>query len=117
MAREWFADPRGFVAATGAGGTATPVEGGYRVTGRWPFERGAHHASLFTRLGLAARPRSRAGDRRACRGDAPRRPYGLRLDPGTSRFLKGRRGSGPRFAGDHERHLEVASRIRRDLGW
>ena len=22
-----------------------------------------------------------------------------------------------RFAGDHERHLEVASRIKRDLGW
>jgi hypothetical protein len=22
-----------------------------------------------------------------------------------------------RFAGDHERHLEIASKIKRDLGW
>ncbi|HKV14581.1 MAG TPA: acyl-CoA dehydrogenase family protein, partial [Reyranella sp.] len=46
VAREWFADPRGFLAAaTGAIGTATQVEGGYRVSGRWRFGRGAHHAS------------------------------------------------------------------------
>lgn len=53
VAREWFADRRAFVAAaTGAVGTATPVKGGYRVSGRWPFGSGAHHASLF--MGLAA---------------------------------------------------------------
>ena len=53
VAREWFADRRTFVAAaTGAVGTATPVKGGYRVSGRWPFGSGAHHASLF--MGLAA---------------------------------------------------------------
>ena len=52
VARDWFADPHAFVAsATGAIGTAKPVEGGYRVSGRWPFGSGAHHATRF--MGLA----------------------------------------------------------------
>lgn len=52
VAREWFADPRTFiVSATGAVGSATPVDGGHRVTGRWPFGSGAPHATHF--MGLA----------------------------------------------------------------
>ncbi|WP_456733268.1 acyl-CoA dehydrogenase family protein [Bradyrhizobium sp. USDA 3364] len=51
VAREWYADPHAFVAsATGAVGTATVVAGGYRVSGRWPFGSGAHHATRFMAL-------------------------------------------------------------------
>ena len=52
VARAWFSDPRAFVvSATGAVGTMTPVDGGYRLSGRWPFGSGAPHASHF--MGLA----------------------------------------------------------------
>lgn len=48
IVREWFADPRTFVtSSTGAVGTATAVAGGYRLSGRWPFGSGAHHATRF----------------------------------------------------------------------
>ena len=52
-ARDLFADTRAFIAsATGAVGAARKVPGGYRVSGRWPFGSGAHHATLF--MGLAS---------------------------------------------------------------
>lgn len=51
IVRNWFSDRRAFVvAATGAVGTAEKVPGGYRITGRWPFGSGAHHATHFMAL-------------------------------------------------------------------
>lgn len=53
VASAWFDDPQAFiVAATGAVGTAQPVPGGYRVTGRWPFGSGSSHATRFMALAL-----------------------------------------------------------------
>jgi alkylation response protein AidB-like acyl-CoA dehydrogenase len=47
-ARKLYADPGLIVAgALNPLGRATPVPGGYRVTGQWPFASGCHNASWF----------------------------------------------------------------------
>lgn len=46
VARAVFGPAAAFVVATnGAVGEAVPVEGGFRIRGRWPFASGIHHAS------------------------------------------------------------------------
>ena len=46
VAQEMLADPRFLIAGVAAPmGTADPVDGGYRVTGRWPFASGCRHAT------------------------------------------------------------------------
>lgn len=49
VAREVFgAEPGGILAQVARPiGTATPVDGGYRVSGRWPFASGSSHATWF----------------------------------------------------------------------
>jgi alkylation response protein AidB-like acyl-CoA dehydrogenase len=67
VARAWFHDQRAFVAsATGAVGSAVPVKGGYKVTGRWPFGSGAHHATHFMGLCNAAEAGSGDATRLVC---------------------------------------------------
>ena len=49
--RQIFAEPRAFItSATSAVGTAVPVAGGFRVTGRWTFGSGAPQATWFMGL-------------------------------------------------------------------
>ena len=46
--REVFGDGKTVLAnGTGNGGTAVPVEGGYRLSGRWPFASGCTHATWY----------------------------------------------------------------------
>jgi alkylation response protein AidB-like acyl-CoA dehydrogenase len=89
VARDWFANPRTFVAsATGAVGRALPVEGGYRITGRWPFGSGSPHATHF--MALAA-----TGDNPA--PDQPRLCCYMTRDQVTSHdtwHVSGLRGTG-----------------------
>lgn len=64
VAQAWFADPHAFIAAaTGAVGSAVPVERGYRVSGRWPFGSGIHNATRLMGLCAIAEADSRPGPR------------------------------------------------------
>ena len=49
----WGRDPRAFVAGSAVGsGTASVVDGGYRVSGRWSFASGCQHATWL--MGIAS---------------------------------------------------------------
>jgi alkylation response protein AidB-like acyl-CoA dehydrogenase len=62
VSRAWFADRRSFVVAvTGGVGAATRVAGGFRITGRWPFASGIHHASKIMAL-CSVRPLAGEGE-------------------------------------------------------
>ena len=44
-------------------GTATPVDGGYRLTGRWPFASGVRHAEWLTAGAMVRRDAEDPGER------------------------------------------------------
>jgi len=44
-------------------GTATPVDGGYRLTGRWPFASGVRHAEWLTAGAMVRRDAQDPGER------------------------------------------------------
>ncbi len=63
-AQEIFTDPYAFVVSgTGGVGQATPVPGGYRVNGRWPFGSGAPNATWFSPVCEIEGPGPDAGQR------------------------------------------------------
>lgn len=70
VAREIFSCPRSFiVSSTGAVGSAIPVHGGYRVTGRWPFGSGAPHATHFMVLATLGGDQAPSQPRLCCYAD------------------------------------------------
>ena len=67
VAQQMFADPYAFiVSATGAVGNATPCEGGYYVSGRWPFGSGAWHGTQFMGLASVKKDDGREGPPLCC---------------------------------------------------
>lgn len=51
VARDWFSDPDCLIASsTGAVGSAKKVDGGFRVSGLWPFASGIHGAKRVMAL-------------------------------------------------------------------
>ena len=56
-ARKLFADPNAFVASsTAAVGKALQEDGGFRISGKWFFASGAHHATWFMGLCMSKNP-------------------------------------------------------------
>src|SRR5262249_34007085 len=58
-AAEIFGDRQAIVARGPALGSAVAVDGGYRLTGRWPFASGCRHATWLSRIAALAQPAGR----------------------------------------------------------
>ena len=103
VVREVFGDGKTVLAnGTGNGGTAVPVDGGYRLSGRWPFASGCTHATWYKAaarvVGARGRTRGVPGAGRRAAGDAHLPLPGLGgatwRTPGTSAGC-GARGATP----------------------
>jgi indole-3-acetate monooxygenase len=90
IARGWYRDPRAFMVSSGAAaGIATPTEGGYHISGRWPFGSGIHHATQLVVMCNVA----------VVDGNQPRSPIMCHLEAAHARIfdtwqVSGLRGTG-----------------------
>jgi alkylation response protein AidB-like acyl-CoA dehydrogenase len=113
--QEVFGDEKTVLAnGTGNGGTAVPVEGGYRLSGRWPFASGCTHATWYK---AAARVVGAGGE--DVRGEAGALPVRTFLFPAAAEYLEDTwHVSGLRGTGSHTiavREVFVPSRRAPDL--
>ena len=66
-------------------GTATPVDGGYRLSGRWPFASGVRHAEWLTAGAMVRRDARELGERHIVVIPAARRGDPRQLEGGRAR--------------------------------
>jgi alkylation response protein AidB-like acyl-CoA dehydrogenase len=111
-AQQAFGPANAVVAGSGAvGGVATPVEGGYRVRGRWRHASGAHYATLFTancRIVHAGAAAGGAHRGRARTGDAATTVRAMAFPPADVRIVESWRASGLRATGTHDIEVDDA---------
>jgi alkylation response protein AidB-like acyl-CoA dehydrogenase len=87
----------GGTATMPGGGLATPVAGGYRLTGRWPFASGCHHADWMVANGGISED---GGLRKDHLGNAGL--FSFLLEPGDVRLLDNWTTTGMRGTGSHD---------------
>ena len=82
---------------TSGSGTAIPVAGGFRVTGRWPFASGCHQADWLVSVAQIL-----DGGQPRCAADGTPQPYTFVLPTGACEFLDTWDTVGLRGTGSHD---------------